>query len=68
MLSGHEGPVVSLAFSPALSSSALASVSWDKTIRLWNCIETDSDHETINLTSDGLQVAYRPDGQQVNII
>ncbi|XP_077295123.1 periodic tryptophan protein 2 homolog isoform X2 [Arctopsyche grandis] len=67
ILGGHEGPVVSLAFSPVLTSSALASVSWDKTLRLWNCIEEGSDHETIQLNADGLQVVYRPDGQEVAV-
>jgi len=52
-LSGHEGPVVSLAFSPVNSSSTLVSVSWDKTIRIWNAVENASDHETVQLFSDG---------------
>lgn len=38
ILSGHEGPVWSLAFSPLATSTALASVSWDKTLRLWDAI------------------------------
>jgi periodic tryptophan protein 2 len=33
-LSGHEGPVSSLAFSP--DGSTLVSGSWDKTVRVWN--------------------------------
>lgn len=66
-MTGHEGPVVSLAFNPSPTSSALASVSWDKTLKLWNAIENDSQHETIRLTADGLYVAYRPDGEEVAV-
>lgn len=65
VLGGHEAPVVCVAFSPTLSSSRLASASWDKTVRLWNCIETTGDNETIQLSSDALQVVFRPDGDEV---
>jgi WD40 repeat protein len=34
ILAGHEGPVSALAFSPSPTSSQLASVSWDKTLRV----------------------------------
>jgi WD40 repeat protein len=34
VLSGHEGPVAGLAFSP--TSSLLASASWDHTLRTWD--------------------------------
>ncbi|CAG4987863.1 unnamed protein product [Parnassius apollo] len=67
VLGGHEAPVASLSFSPTLSSSRLASAAWDKTVRLWNCIETSSDCETIQLTSDALQVAFRPDGEEIAV-
>lgn len=53
MLSGHEGPVVGIAFSPVTGSTALASVSWDKTLRLWNAVESGSHYESIPLTHDG---------------
>lgn len=65
VLAGHAAPVASLAFSPLLSSSKLASASWDKTVKIWNCIETSSDCETIQLGSDALQVSFRPDGEEV---
>ncbi|XP_063530228.1 periodic tryptophan protein 2 homolog [Cydia strobilella] len=67
VLGGHEAPVSSLAFNPALSSTRLASASWDKTVRLWNCIENSSESETIQMTSDALQVAFRPDGEQIAV-
>jgi periodic tryptophan protein 2 len=59
VMSEHEGPVVSLAFSPAPGSTMLASTSWDRTLRLWNAIETGSRHEVLQLTSEGLAVAFR---------
>lgn len=45
----------------------MASVSWDKTLRLWNAIETGSAHDTITLSGDGLFVTYRPDGEEVAV-
>ncbi|XP_063823658.1 periodic tryptophan protein 2 homolog [Ostrinia nubilalis] len=64
---GHEAPVSCLAFSPTLASSKLASASWDKTVRVWNCIETSSDCEPIQLTSDALQVVFKPDGEEIAV-
>ncbi|KAJ9599045.1 hypothetical protein L9F63_010502, partial [Diploptera punctata] len=67
ILSGHEGPVVSVAFNPSPASTALVSVSWDKTLKLWNAVESGSAHETIQLTADGLCVVYKPDGKEVAV-
>ncbi|XP_078051731.1 periodic tryptophan protein 2 homolog isoform X2 [Augochlora pura] len=67
ILSGHEGPVVSLTFNPNPASTEMASVSWDKTLKIWNAIETGSSHETIRLTADGLYVAYKPNGEEVAV-
>ncbi|CAK1551545.1 unnamed protein product [Leptosia nina] len=67
VLGGHEAPVSSLSFSPVLSSSRLASASWDKTVKLWNSIESSSECETIQMTSDALQVTYRPDGEEIAV-
>ncbi|KAH9641191.1 hypothetical protein HF086_004578 [Spodoptera exigua] len=67
VLGGHEAPVSCVAFSPTLSSSRLVSASWDKTIRIWNCIETSAECETVQLTSDALQVAFRPDGEEIAV-
>jgi len=66
-LSGHEGPVASLAFNPNPSSTELASVSWDKTIKIWNAIENGAMHETIQLTADALCVTYKPNGQEIAV-
>jgi periodic tryptophan protein 2 len=69
LFSDHEGPVSSLNFSPIPLSSLLVSVSWDKTSRIWDAVSSAASltREAINLTSDGLAVCFRPDGQQVAV-
>lgn len=67
VLSGHEGPVVSLAFAPVATSSMLVSGSWDHTIRIWNCLESSGDHETIEIQSNVTAVAFKPDGEEVAV-
>lgn len=51
VLGGHEGPVSCLCFSPV--QSILASASWDRTIRLWDMLDSWQVKETLHLTSDG---------------
>ncbi|XP_010767515.1 periodic tryptophan protein 2 homolog, partial [Notothenia coriiceps] len=65
VLGGHEGPVSCLCFSPV--HSILASVSWDRTVRLWDMLNSWQVKETLPLTSDGLAVTYRPDGQELAV-
>ncbi|XP_066156261.1 periodic tryptophan protein 2 homolog [Euwallacea fornicatus] len=67
ILSGHEGPVASLTFSPSLTSTIMASVSWDKTLKIWDALEKGSSHETIQLISDGMFVTFNPNGQEVAV-
>jgi len=69
VLSGHEGPVSSVSFSPSISSSMLVSVSWDKTLRVWDAVATAASltREAITLSADGLAVAFRPDGERVAV-
>ncbi|KAB0802818.1 hypothetical protein PPYR_05004 [Photinus pyralis] len=67
ILAGHEGPIASLAFSPSSISTVLASVSWDKTLRIWDAIEKGSAHESVKLTADGLCVAFKPNGEEVAV-
>ncbi|KAK9874735.1 hypothetical protein WA026_005548 [Henosepilachna vigintioctopunctata] len=67
ILTGHEGPVGSMDFSPLPMSNTLVSVSWDKTLRIWDAIEKGSAHETIELTSDGVCVVFNPNGQEVAV-
>ncbi|KAL4194141.1 hypothetical protein AMTRI_Chr05g67220 [Amborella trichopoda] len=62
-LSGHEGPVHGLTFSPI--NAVLASSSWDKTVRLWDVFDGKGAVETFPHTHDVLTVVYRPDGKQL---
>ncbi|XP_043557373.1 PWP2 small subunit processome component [Chiloscyllium plagiosum] len=63
VLAGHEAPVSNLSFSP--SRTLLASASWDKTVKLWDMFDSWSTKETLVLNSDVLDVAFRPDGQEL---
>lgn len=65
VLSGHEGPVSCLSFCP--TRSVLASVSWDRTVRLWDMMDSWHAKETLRLPADGLAVTYRPDGQELAV-
>ncbi|KAJ5343972.1 uncharacterized protein N7506_003796 [Penicillium brevicompactum] len=62
-LSGHEGPVSSLGF--AADGNHLVSGSWDHTVRIWSIFGRSQTSEPLQLMSDILSVAFRPDGQQV---
>ncbi|KAK7602549.1 hypothetical protein V9T40_008138 [Parthenolecanium corni] len=66
-LTGHESPVSGLAFSPVVTSSVFVSVSWDKTLRMWNTIEGEKTYDTIELGAEALCVAYKPDGKEVAV-
>lgn len=65
VLTGHEGPVSSLAFSPA--GDRVASCSWDRTARIWDLYGRSRAVEPLRLSSDALAVAYRPDGAQIAV-
>ncbi|XP_055527884.1 periodic tryptophan protein 2 homolog [Wyeomyia smithii] len=67
VLSGHEGPVVTLAFSPVATSSTMVSGSWDRSVRIWDCLETSGAHETIDIASDVVCVAFKPNGEEVAV-
>ena len=64
-LSGHEGPVASLAFAP--DGGTLVSGSWDHTVRIWNIFARTQTSEPLQLMSDVLCVAFRPDSKQVAV-
>jgi periodic tryptophan protein 2 len=64
-LSGHEGPVSSLAFAP--DGGALASGSWDHTVRVWNIFNRTQTSEPLQLQADVLDVAFRPDSLQLAV-
>jgi periodic tryptophan protein 2 len=62
-LSGHEGPISTLAFTP--DGATLASGSWDHTIRLWSIFTRTPTSEPLPLTSDILCLAISPDSAQL---
>lgn len=62
VLSGHEGPIACLDFSP--TSSTLASGSWDGTLKLWDVYKNNC-METMEHGCDVLAVAFRPDGREI---
>ena len=64
-LSGHEGPISALAFSQ--ENGVLASASWDKTIRIWSIFGRSQQVEPIEVYSDVLALAIRPDGANVAV-
>ena len=64
-LSGHEGPVASMAFSP--SGGTLVSGSWDHTVRLWSIFGRTQTSEPLQLQADVLHIAFRPDSKQVAV-
>lgn len=62
-LSGHEGPISTLAFTP--DGRYLVSGSWDHTIRVWSVFNRSQSSEVLQLMSDLLCVAIRPDSSQI---
>ncbi len=66
IMAGHTGPVSSIAFSPS-GANVLATVSWDKTTRVWNIFSRTRTVEPFSLNSDGLALAFRPDGREIAV-
>jgi periodic tryptophan protein 2 len=64
-LSGHEGPVASLAF--ARDGGTVVSGSWDHTVRIWSIFGRTQTSEPLQLQADVLCVAYRPDSKQIAV-
>ncbi|NXO32411.1 PWP2 protein, partial [Cisticola juncidis] len=65
VLAGHEGPISSLSFNPM--KCVLASASWDKTVKLWDMLDSWRTKETFIMNSDVLVVAFRPDGKELAV-
>lgn len=65
ILTGHEGPVSTLAFSP--TGNLLASGSWDKSVRVWNVFGRSRAVEPFQFGADVLAVTFRPDGKELAI-
>jgi periodic tryptophan protein 2 len=64
-LSGHEGPVSSLAFAP--NGGVVVSGSWDHTVRIWSIFDRTQTSEPLQLQADVLDVAFRPDSKQLAV-
>lgn len=64
-LQGHEGPVSSLSF--GYEGGLLASASWDKTVRIWSIFGRSTHVEPMQMSSDVLAIAMRPDSKQVAV-
>jgi periodic tryptophan protein 2 len=64
-LSGHEGPVSTLAFAP--NGGAVVSGSWDHTVRIWSIFNRTQTSEPLQLQADILDVAFRPDSLQLAV-
>ena len=64
-LSGHEGPVSSLAFAP--NGGNVVSGSWDHTVRIWSIFNRTQTSEPLQLQADVLDVAFRPDSLQIAV-
>lgn len=62
-LSGHEGPIASLAFSP--DGNTLLSGSWDHTVRLWSIFSRTQTSEPLQLQADILCIAVSPDSKEL---
>lgn len=63
VVTGHEGPISSLAYNA--SQSMLASGSWDGTVRLWDVFTGKGHVETLENATDVLALCYRPDGKEL---
>lgn len=64
-LSGHEGPVSTLAFAP--NGGNVVSGSWDHTVRIWSIFNRTQTSEPLQLQADVLDIAFRPDSLQLAI-
>jgi periodic tryptophan protein 2 len=66
VLSGHEGPVSSMMFSPN-GSGMLATTGWDRSFRVWEIFRRTATVEPVTLNAEGLALAFRPDGLEICI-
>ncbi|CAL3973131.1 hypothetical protein PZA11_005450 [Diplocarpon coronariae] len=64
-LSGHEGPVSTLAFAP--NGGVVVSGSWDHTVRIWELFNRTQTSEPLQLQADVLDIAFRPDSMQLAV-
>lgn len=55
-ITGHEAPISAICFSPKQGSSMLATVSWDKTLRVRDFIEKESNTQIVQLEAEGIWI------------
>ncbi|KAJ3109064.1 hypothetical protein HDU97_009182 [Phlyctochytrium planicorne] len=65
ILSGHNGPISCLSFSPV--DGRLVSGSWDKTVRTWDIFSRSVNTESFEHGSEVLAISFRPDGKQLAV-
>ncbi|CAL8081401.1 unnamed protein product [Orchesella dallaii] len=66
-ISGHGGPIAGIQFNPQRGRFMLASISWDKTLRIRNSFGSDSISEVIELEAEPTALAFRPDGGEIAV-
>ncbi|VDL79300.1 unnamed protein product [Nippostrongylus brasiliensis] len=62
VLSGHQSNIAGI----SIHGNVLASVSWDRTLKMWNIV--DSTCETTELPQEGLAVSFSQCGQLVAVL
>ena len=63
MISGHEGPVSCLSYSPV--EDLFVSGSWDRNVKVHNVLGKKARTETLNHSDKILSVSFRPDGKEL---
>ncbi|VDO26263.1 unnamed protein product [Haemonchus placei] len=62
VLSGHRSNIAGI----SMNGNALVSVSWDRTLKLWNIV--DSTCETTDLVQEGIAVSFSPCGLMIAVL
>ncbi|KAK6739639.1 hypothetical protein RB195_008250 [Necator americanus] len=62
VLNGHQSNIAGI----SMFGNTLASVSWDRTVKIWNVVQ--STCETTELAQEGVGVAFSPCGQLVSVL
>jgi periodic tryptophan protein 2 len=69
VLSGHTAPISSISFAPSTvlgsGKMILGSVSWDKSLILWDVFEGKPIREQLTHSHDIFTLAWRPDGKML---
>lgn len=63
VVTGHEGPVTCIAYSPV--DEIFVSGSWDRKVRVNNVVGKKGRSEVLEHTEKILDVQFRPDGKEI---